>query len=200
MNGVVAFDWEEDAMNETLHFKTRDEFRKWLSDNGQSSDGVWLLFGKTKELVTLKAGEALEEALCFGWIDGVMKRIDDDSYMKYFAARRKDSRWSQKNKSLVGELEKRGLMTDFGRMKIEEAKQNGQWDKAAKPSDIAAEQIEMVAELLKENEQAYTNFQNMSASVKKTYTRAYLDAKTDDGRMKRLAWMSDRLEKNLKPM
>ncbi|MGL5433921.1 MAG: YdeI/OmpD-associated family protein [Lachnospiraceae bacterium] len=187
-------------MSETFHFKTRDEFRNWLSNNCLSSNGIWLLFGKTKELVTLKASEALEEALCFGWIDGVMKRIDDESYMKYFAARRKDSKWSQKNKSLVGELEKYGLMTDFGRMKIEEAKKNGQWEKATKPSDITNEQIEMIAELLKENEQAYINFQNMSGSVRKTYARAYLDAKTDDGRMKRLAWMSERLEKNLKPM
>lgn len=187
-------------MSETLHFKTRDEFRVWLKDNCTTSDGVWLLFGKNKELVTLKAGEALEEALCFGWIDGVMKRIDDNSYMKYFSIRRKGSKWSEKNKTIVESLEKRGLMTDFGREKIEEAKQNGQWDKATKPSAVVIEQIEAVAEILKEYELAYTNFQGMSPSVQKTYTRAYLDAKTDAGRTKRLAWMVDRLEKNLKPM
>ena len=56
-------------MNEPLHFKTRDEFRCWLRDNCTSNEGVWLLFGKTRELVTVKAGEALEEALCFGWIE-----------------------------------------------------------------------------------------------------------------------------------
>ena len=123
-------------MNNPLHFKTRDEFRAWLIDNCQSSDGIWLLFGKTKELVTLKSGEALEEALCFGWIDGLMKRVDDKSYIKYFAARRKDSKWSEKNKLLVESLEKRGLMTDFGREKIEEAKKNGNWENAAKPSAI----------------------------------------------------------------
>lgn len=187
-------------MGDPLHFKTRNEFRNWLANNCLSSDGVWLLFGKTSELETLKASEALEEALCFGWIDGLMKRIDDKSYMKYFSARRKNSKWSQKNKTLVESLEKRGLMTDSGRIKIEEAKKNGQWDNAVKPSDISNEQIEMVSELLKKNEQAFTNFQNMSPSVKKTYTRAYFDAKTEEGRMKRLAWMSERLEKNLKPM
>lgn len=188
------------GMSEPLHFRTREEFRDWLSDNGMSSEGVWLLFGKTKELTTLKAGEALEEALCFGWIDGVMKKVDDKSYIKYFSARRKGSKWSEKNKALTVELEKRGLMTDFGREKIEEAKNNGQWDNAAKPSDVAEEQIEMVAGLLKGNVQAYENFLKMSPSVKKTYTRAYLDVKTDAGRSKRLEWMTGRLEKNLKPM
>lgn len=187
-------------MSDSLHFETREEFRSWLTANSQASEGVWLLFGKTTELVTLKAGEALEEALCFGWIDGLMKRIDDKSYKKYFAPRRKDSKWSVKNKNLVESLEKRGLMTSLGQAKVAEAKKNGQWDKATKPSAITDEQIELVAELLKENEQAWTNFQNMSPSVRKTYTRAYLDAKTEAGRKKRLAWMIDRLERNLKPM
>ena len=89
-------------------------------------------------------------------------------------------------------------MTEYGRRKIEEAKKNGQWDNAASPSAISEEQIAAVAALLKENAQAYTNFQKMPASVKKTYTRAYLDAKTEAGRSRRLAWMMDRLENNLK--
>lgn len=187
-------------MGDPLQFVTRDEFRNWLADNCLTSDGVWLLFGKTGEPTTLKASEALEEALCFGWIDGLMKRIDDKSYIKYFSARRKDSKWSLKNKTLADDLEKRGLMTDFGRVKIDEAKKNGQWVKAVKPSDVTEEQINRIAELLKFNDQAYANFKNMPLSVKKTYARAYLDAKTDAGRDSRLAWMSSRLEKNLKPM
>ena len=164
-------------MSGPLQFKTRDAFRQWLSDNSQISEGVWLLFGKTKALETLKASEALEEALCFGWIDGLLKRVDDKSYIKYFSARRKDSKWSEKNKSLVESLEKRGMMTDFGRKKIQEAKENGQWERASKPAAVTDEQIERVGGLLKDNEQAYLNFQKMSPSVKKTYTRAYLDAK-----------------------
>lgn len=109
-------------MDMPLCFQTREEFRTWLQNNCRSSDGVWLLFGKTKELVTLKADEALEEALCYGWIDGLMKRVDDKSYMKYFSLRRKNSKWSDKNKNLVRSLEERGRMTDMGRAKIEEAK------------------------------------------------------------------------------
>lgn len=187
-------------MSEPLHFQTREEFRNWLSNNNQNSEGVWLLFGKSNNIITLKASEALEEALCFGWIDGVMKRIDDQSYMKYFALRRKDSKWSMKNKSLVEDLEKRGIMTDFGRAKIDEARKNGQWDAATKPSAITDDQIEMISVLLQDHELAYANFLNMSPSVQKTYTRAYLDAKTDAGRLKRLEWMTERLEANLKPM
>lgn len=90
-------------------------------------------------------------------------------------------------------------MTDFGRKKIEEAKQNGQWDKL-KPAAVTEEQIEMLSALLKKYEPAYTNFLAMSPSVKKTYTKAYLDAKTEAGREKRIAWMVDRLNRNLKPM
>lgn len=187
-------------MNEPLHFKTREEFRIWLADHCLSEDGVWLLFSKTKELITIKAGEALEEALCFGWIDGLMKRVDDKSYIKYFALRRKNSKWSPKNKLIVEKLEKDGRMTDFGRAKIEEAKKNGQWDQTAAASAVIEEQIAVVAELLKENGQAYANFQGMSPSVRKTYTRAYFDAKTPAGQKKRLAWMIERLEKNLRPM
>ena len=90
-------------------------------------------------------------------------------------------------------------MTDFGRKKIAEAKENGQWD-APKPAAVTEEQILSLEELLEEYEPAFTNWKAMSLSVKKTYTRAYLDAKTDAGRKKRVAWMVDRLNKNLKPM
>lgn len=186
-------------MNDVLIFTDRAEFRKWLTANCLSSDGVWLLFGKRGNPKTLKADEALEEALCFGWIDGQMQSIDDDTYKKYFSMRRANSKWSEKNKALVKTLEKRGLMTDFGRAKIEEAKSNGQWD-APKPAAITDEQIACLADILKAYEPAHTNFLAMSQSVKKIYVKAYLDAKTDAGRANRLAWMVDRLNKNLKPM
>ena len=137
-------------MSDILEFANREEFRKWLNDNCLSSEGVWLLFGKAQGPKTIKAGEALEEALCFGWIDGQMQSIDDKTYKKYFSQRRENSKWSEKNKGLVKNLEERGIMTDFGR--------------------------------------------------KKTYARAYFDAKTDAGREKRIVWMVDRLNRNLKPM
>ncbi len=186
-------------MSDIMEFADREEFRKWLNEHCLSDDGIWLLFGKAGGPKTIKAGEALEEALCFGWIDGQMQRIDDKTYKKYFSMRREKSKWSEKNKALTQKLEERGLMTDFGRKKIEEAKKNGQWY-APKPMEITEEKIAVLSTMLEAYEPAFTNFQEMSLSVKKTYARAYFDAKTDAGREKRIAWMVDRLNKNLKPM
>mgnify|MGYP002508410862 FL=1 len=195
-----ASDKEGYIINEIMKFANREEFREWLHEHCLSNDGIWLLFGKAGGPKTIKAEEALEEALCFGWIDGKMEKINDKTYKKYFSLRRKNSKWSEKNKALVKKLEERELMTDFGRKKIDEAKKNGQWNTPNPLAIITEEQIAYISLLLEGHEPAYTNFQAMSPSVKKTYTRAYLDAKTDAGREKRIAWMIDRLNKNLKPM
>lgn len=184
---------------EELTFECRLDFRGWLEVHGVSNEGVWLVFGKPGGSKTLSASEALEEALCFGWIDGQMQKIDNATYRKYFSQRRANSKWSEKNKKLVAELEERGVMTERGRAKIEEAKANGQWD-APKAAVITEEDVELVTCILEPYEPAHTNFLGMSPSVRKTYTRAYLDAKTNAGRKKRLAWMVDRLNHNLKPM
>lgn len=186
-------------MSETLTFPDRAAFRTWLSEHGQSSAGVWLLFGKPGGPTTITAGEALEEALCFGWIDGQMERLDEGSYRKYFSLRRPNSKWSEKNKALAARLEEQGRMTEAGRAKIAQARENGQWD-APKPGAVTGEQIEALAALLEAHGTARQNFLGMSLSVRKTYTKAYLDAKTDKGRAKRLAWMVERLEQGLKPM
>uniref|UniRef100_UPI002E75B9FA YdeI/OmpD-associated family protein n=1 Tax=Enterocloster aldenensis TaxID=358742 RepID=UPI002E75B9FA len=186
-------------MSDIMEFASREEFRQWLSDHCLSNAGIWLLFGKTGGPKTIKAGEALEEALCFGWIDGQMKSIDDKTYKKYFSSRRENSKWPEKNKALVKSLEEQGLMADWGRKKIEDAKKNGQWDTPKSPA-VTEEQIALLSGLLKVYGPAYDNFQAMSLSVKKTYTRAYFDAKTEAGRERRIAWMVDRLNRNLKPM
>lgn len=190
---------EENGLDEPLRFTTREEFRQWLEMRCRSEKGVWLLFGRSGGPKTLKPDEALEEALCFGWIDGQMKRLDDTAYQKYFSPRRANSKWSEKNKALVKVLEERSLMTDFGRKKIQEAHENGQWN-AAKSQGPTDEQLAQLSALLEGHEPAFTNFQAMSPSVRKTYTRAYFDAKTDAGREKRLAWIIARLDQNLKPM
>ena len=87
-------------MGDVMVFADRAQFRAWLNDNCLSREGVWLLFGKTGGPKTIKAGEALEEALCFGWIDGQMKSIDDKTYIKYFSMRREKSKWSEKIRRL----------------------------------------------------------------------------------------------------
>lgn len=127
-------------MKDVLEFANRDEFRKWLSYNCLSNEGVWILFRKSGEPKTIKANEALEEALCFGWIDGQMQRLDDKTYKKYFSMRRQKSKWSEKNKALAESLEERGLMTEYGRNKMEEAKNNGQWN-APKALEITEKHI-----------------------------------------------------------
>ncbi len=186
-------------MEDVLEFSGRTPFRTWLEEHCLRKTGVWLLFGKPGGPKTLTAHEALEEALCFGWIDGQMQSLDDRAYKKYFSQRRENSKWSEKNKALAEKLEKQGLMTVYGRRKMEQAKQNGQWY-APKTPPITPEQVAAVAEMLKGHAPAYTNFLAMAASVQRTYTRAYFDTKTEAGREKRLAWMMDRLDKNLKPM
>lgn len=186
-------------MNEMITFSNREDFRRWLTENCLTSPGVWLLFGKAGGPKTLTANDALEEALCFGWIDGQMQSIDDKSYQKYFSLRRENSKWSEKNKALVERLEQQGLMTDHGREKVAQAAKNGQWDAAKSPA-VTQEQITALSDLLRGHESAHANFLSMPPSVKKTYARAYFDAKTDAGRTSRLSWMVGRLNQNLKPM
>lgn len=186
-------------MNNILIFPDRKSFREWLSENGTTSNGVWLLFGKKGGPVTVSANDALEEALCHGWIDGQMQALDDNSYKKYFARRIAKSKWSEKNKKIAQTLIEQGLMTESGHQAIDNAKRNGCWDN--KPRLIIDnEEIEKFKQLILPHEPAYSNLQAMSASVKRTYTGFYLDAKSDKTRQVRLEKIIDRLNKNLKPM
>ena len=182
-----------------LCFKTRDDFRTWLSKNAETSDGVWLVFGKTKALVTLTANDALEEALCFGWIDGQMQSIDSTKYLKYFARRRAKSVWSDKNKKTVEALRKKKMMTELGEKAVEAAVKNGTWN-TAKRSPITEEQIKAFAEKLAGISPAYENFRQMSPSVRRTYTGRHLSFKSEEARQRDFLKIVDRLNKNLKPM
>lgn len=186
-------------MDKILTFTDRQAFREWLGMHGTEGDGVWLLFSKKGEFVTLSAGDALEEALCHGWIDGQMQSLDDNTYKKYFARRIPKSKWSVKNKELAQTLMERGLMTRQGLEAIERARKNGSWDNA-KRILIDDEQIQMFKEIIQPYEPAYTNLQAMSHSVQRTYTGFYLDAKSDKARQARLEKIIDRLNRNLKPM
>ena len=150
-----------------LLFPMRKDFYEWLDENAEASDGVWLVFSKTKDLVTLTANDALEEALCFGWIDGQIKSIDNTKYVKYFAKRRNKSRWSEKNKKIIEVLRKKKLMTELGEKAIETAIKNGMWD-APKREPITAEQVKLFTKKLKGISPAYENFNMMPPSVQST--------------------------------
>ena len=186
-------------MSERMQFESRDAFRQWLQANGQTSKGIWLVFGKAGGPKTIKANEALEEALCFGWIDGQMQSIDEKTYTKYFSMRREKSNWSEKNKTIVNDLINQGLMTQFGYAKIEDAKRNGMWD-APPSAKISDAEIEILIDKLRDSEPAFSNFMSMSPSMKKNYAGLYLDAKSEETKQKRLEKIIFRLNQNLKPM
>ncbi|MCL2153265.1 MAG: YdeI/OmpD-associated family protein [Oscillospiraceae bacterium] len=182
-----------------LCFTSRNDFRDWLHVNAETSGGVWLVFGKTNDVKTLAANDALEEALCFGWIDGQMKSIDETKYLKYFAQRRSKSPWSEKNKKLVDKLRESKIMTELGEKAVEAAKKNGTWD-APKRDPITDEQIEAFASMLTGMSPAYENFNNMSHSVRRTYTGRYFSFKNEEARQRDFKKIVDRLSQNLKPM
>ena len=180
-------------------FETRELFREWLERYGQTSDGIWVAFSKSSLLKTLSAHEALEEALCFGWIDGQMQSIDEDKYRKYFARRREKSNWSEKNKELALLLIERGSMTPQGLDAISYARQSGLWENS-KRNSVSDEQISAFKQFVQPYELAYANLSAMPPSVQRTYAGFYFDAKSDKPRQTRLEKISDRLNKNLKPM
>lgn len=186
-------------MDTILTFTDRQTFREWLDKHGTESHGIWLVFSKKKKFITLSAAEALEEALCHGWIDGQIQSLDDNTYKKYFARRLPKSKWSVKNKKLAQTLKKKGLMTQQGLDAIECAKKNGSWDNAKRVL-IDDKQIQLFKEIIHPHETAYTNLLAMSHSVQRTYTGFYLDAKSDKTRQVRLEKIIDRLNRNLKPM
>ena len=124
---------------------SRAEWRAWLEANHGGSTGVWLVSWKRRTgKPTVSYEEAVEEALCFGWIDSVLNRLDDDRSMQWFAPRRPKSTWARTNKERVARLEAAGLMADAGRRAVELARANGSWesldaiDALVVPDDLAA--------------------------------------------------------------
>ncbi len=186
-------------MEEQILFTDREEFRKWLLENHNVSKGIWLVFSKASSLKTLKADEALEEALCFGWIDGQFNSIDNEKYLKKFTPRRKGSKWSEKNRNMASRLIENGRMTEYGIMAIEQAKRQGTWD-MPRQAPITDRQIEVLTDALKGAEPAFSNFMKMPLSVRRTYTALYLGAKKEETRIKRLEKIIERLNENKKPM
>ena len=111
-----------------LTFKTRTAWRKWLHKNHSTADGVWLQYAKKDSgLQTIAYVEAVEVALCYGWIDGLTKRVDDDYYKQRFTPRRKRSNWSKTNVERALALIESGDMQPAGLAEVERAKADGRW-------------------------------------------------------------------------
>src|SRR5690606_9330864 len=114
-----------------IFFDSQKKWRKWLSQNYSDENGVWLKFYKKGTgIKSLNYHEALDEALCFGWIDGQAKKFDDESYLQKFTPRRKNSLWSKRNIQKVEQLIKEGRMHAAGLKEVEAAKADSRWDKA----------------------------------------------------------------------
>ena len=186
-------------MEEQLLFKDRQEFRRWLSENYDTSPGVWLILGKSRKLKTVKADEALEEALCFGWIDGLIKSVDDTRYLKKFSRRRKGSKWSVKNRETAEALINSGKMEKPGLTAVDEAKKSGNWDLPERET-ATDDQVELFIKAINGVEPALSNLLNMPMSIRRTYTMFYLDAKKEETRIRRLEKIIGRLNENKGPM
>ena len=113
-----------------LEFTSRAQFRAWLEANHDSSPGIWLAVGKKDNPVsTLYYNDAVEEALCFGWIDATMRRLDEHRFMQLYTPRKTGGNWAASNKARVERLTAAGLMTPAGLAAIERAKADGSWNR-----------------------------------------------------------------------
>lgn len=115
-----------------LECSTQAEWRSWLAAHCASEQAVWLVYGKKGSgILTVTYREALEEALCYGWIDGVVRRIDAARYMQRWSPRKPKSTWSETNKRLVQRLSSEGRMAEPGQQSVNQAKEAGNWDTPA---------------------------------------------------------------------
>jgi len=131
---------------EPVFFDGPEAFEAWLAEHGETSDGIWVRMAKAKTgIPSLDWTRGVEVALCFGWIDGQARRIDDDWYMQRFTPRRRRSLWSKVNRQKVEALMAAGRMRPAGLAEVERAKADGRWDAAydgmataTVPEDLAA--------------------------------------------------------------
>jgi len=178
-------------------FKSKSECLTWFELN-PIHEPIWIVFDKRDTPFKLTQEEALDVALCYGWIDGLIKRIDEYEFMKYFSMRRKKSVWSSKNKHSVDRLISEGLMTEYGFSVIEQSKVDGSYEQGDdEPLDFSLEEFEKLVQVSKK---AFDNYKKMSYSIKKTYALHYYTAKKDETRTRRLIDILSRLEDNLKPL
>ena len=183
---------------ETFYPKSRQEWREWLQNNYDKKTSVWLIYNKKKSNIpTVSYGEAVDEALCFGWIDSTAKPLDDEKYMQFFSKRKAKSVWSKINKDKIDRLTKEGLMTKAGFESVETAKQNGSWTIL---DDAEALIIPADLEVAFQKRQNASNyFLNLSRSDKRNILQWLRLAKREETRQKRIAEIVELAEQNLKP-
>lgn len=147
---------------QTLHFNTAADFRDWLEKNHAESEGIWVrIFNKDSHRQSLTYAEALDQALCYGWIDGQKKPFDERSWLQRFTQRRPKSRWSKRNTQHVERLIQAGAMTPAGREAVEAAKADGRWEIAYASSRSASPPEDFLKQLSK-NEKAEAFFKTLN--------------------------------------
>jgi len=179
-------------------FKNRDDWRAWLAQNHARATELWLVFYKENSgKRSVSYDEAVEEALCFGWIDGIVKTIDGEEYARRFCPRRRGSIWSESNKRRVARMIGQGCMTEIGLAKVEEAKRNGEWDKATQREDVTGIPREL-KQALQANKRAQRNFDALAPSHKRQYIYWITDAKKNATRQRRIRVAITMLKENKK--
>lgn len=173
----------------TTHPKTRSGWRKWLEKNHSTSPGIWMIYykkgtGRRK----FDLAEAVEEALCFGWIDSIARKLDDERTMQKFTPRKSKSVWSKLNKQRIKKLIEQKLMTPAGLTKIEQAKKNGSWN-ILDSSDFHADNNSLPGELksaLSKNKKALQNFLAFPPGYRKRFLFWIDSAKRPETRAARI--------------
>jgi len=188
-----------ESQHETLYIKDRIEWRKWLEKNYDSVKEIWLIYYKKHSgKPRIPYDDAVEEALCFGWIDSLVKTIDDEKYMQKYTPRKKSSIWSEHNVNRCKKMIKEGKMTEAGMQLIDEAKKNGKWEKAYSTKKMFDLPEEM-ANALNKNKSARENFNNFAPSYRNNYIHWVLSAKREETKNKRIKEVVKRSVLNQKP-
>jgi uncharacterized protein YdeI (YjbR/CyaY-like superfamily) len=183
------------AMRQTLYVTSREEWRAWLTKHYRSETEVWLIFYKKHTgRPRISYDHAVEEALCFGWIDSIVKRMDDEKFAQKFTPRRDGSSWSALNERRVRKLIREGRMTEAGLAKVDLVTLGD--EAQAKPGEADSSLPRFVKQALVANAKAWTNFRSLSPSRRRAYVRLIMDAKQEETRQRRVREVISRLEQN----
>jgi uncharacterized protein YdeI (YjbR/CyaY-like superfamily) len=182
----------------TYYPKSQTDWRNWLDENHQLKQSVWLVFyKKSTKIASISWSEAVDEALCFGWIDSTKKTIDSEKYIQYFSKRKPNSIWSKVNKDKVAYLTSKKLIQKAGYKSIEIAKENGSW--------LILDDVEalILPENLKKEfdkrEGAIEYYESLSKSAKKILLSWIVLAKRDETKQKRIIEIAENASRNTKP-
>lgn len=175
-------------------FESREQWRAWLERNHDRADEIWLLFVKAHTGArTFAYAEAVEEAICFGWIDTTVRSIDDDHYMQRFTPRSNERNWSKVNLERFARMEAAGRMTDAGR-----ARRPAEVDPPRKRLQAGDPVPAFVAEALRKHPKAQAFFESLAPSYRRDYLRWITEAKKEETRQKRLEEAIRKLEAGVK--